>query len=58
MSELHDEQNKPSTGLVKGKRAEENSGPNLVLIYSLLALALLAAIVCAAAIVWPFYVRR
>ncbi len=33
-------------------------GPNLVLIYSLLALALVAAIGFAVAIVWPFYLRR
>ena len=33
-------------------------GPNLVLIYSLLALALAAAIGFAVAIVWPFYIRR
>ena len=37
---------------------EEPSGPNLTLIYSLIALALLAAITIAAMIVWPFYVRR
>jgi hypothetical protein len=37
---------------------EEAGGPNLKLIYSLIALALLAAIAIAAMIVWPFYVRR
>lgn len=37
---------------------EEKSGPNLYIIYSLLAVALLAAMAFAAAIVWPFYVRR
>jgi len=37
---------------------EEKNGPNLVLLYSLLALALLAAIAFAAMVVWPFYVRR
>ncbi|WP_263356006.1 hypothetical protein [Acidicapsa ligni] len=38
--------------------SEEDSGPNLIILYSLLALALLAAIAFAAMIVWPFYVRR
>jgi hypothetical protein len=33
-------------------------GPNLVVLYALLALALIAAISFAAAIVWPFYLRR
>jgi hypothetical protein len=35
-----------------------SKGPNLVLIYSLIALALLAAIGFAALIVLPFYNRR
>lgn len=33
-------------------------GPNLVVLYLLLALALIAAISFAVAIVWPFYLRR
>ncbi len=33
-------------------------GPNLIILYLLLALALVAAISFAAAIVWPFYLRR
>ena len=37
---------------------EPSRGPNLTLIYSLMALALLAAIGCAALIVLPFYHRR
>jgi hypothetical protein len=37
---------------------DENRGPNLVLIYSLMALALIAAIAFAALIVLPFYNRR
>lgn len=37
---------------------EEPQGPNLVLLYTLLALGALLAMVCAAAIVWPFYHRR
>jgi hypothetical protein len=36
----------------------ENKGPNLVLLYSLLALALIVAITFAALVVWPFYSRR
>ena len=42
-------------------RAEEDEasqGPSLVLMYSLVALALLLAIGCAAMIVLPFYLRR
>jgi hypothetical protein len=37
---------------------ENNPGPNLILMYSLLALGILAAMAFAAAIVWPFYMRR
>jgi hypothetical protein len=37
---------------------EEPRGPNLILLYALLALALLAAMGFAAMVVWPFYVRR
>ncbi len=40
------------------KEDEPSRGPNLTLIYSLMALALLAAIGCAALIVLPFYRRR
>ena len=39
-------------------REEEPSGPNLVLLYSLIAIALLVAIGIAALIVLPFYLRR
>jgi hypothetical protein len=38
--------------------SEHSSGPNLTLFYSLIALALLAAIAIAALIVFPFYIRR
>jgi hypothetical protein len=43
--------------------ADENdrnpsSGPNLVVLYSLIAFALVAAIAIAMLIVFPFYVRR
>jgi hypothetical protein len=37
---------------------EPSTGPNLVLMYSLIALALVAAIAFALMIVMPFYVRR
>jgi hypothetical protein len=37
---------------------QEQKGPNLILLYTLLALALLGAMAVAAMIVWPFYVRR
>jgi hypothetical protein len=37
---------------------KENSGPNLYVLYGLLALGLLAAMAFAAAVVWPFYIRR
>lgn len=40
-------------------RSEEpTKGPNLILFYSLIALALIAAIGIAALIVRPFYLRR
>lgn len=35
-----------------------SKGPNLVLIYSLIALALVSAIAVALLIVFPFYLRR
>jgi hypothetical protein len=37
---------------------EENKGPNLILLYALVALGLLAAMAFAAMVVWPFYLRR
>ncbi len=37
---------------------EPVKGPNLILLYCLLGLALVAAMSFAAAIVWPFYIRR
>ena len=37
---------------------ESSKGPNLVLMYSLIALALLLAIFCAGMIVLPFYLHR
>jgi hypothetical protein len=44
-----------------GQDDEEDApsrGPNLVVAYSLIALALLAAMAFAALIVWPFYKAR
>lgn len=54
-----------NAGAVKTRQEEnlqqesepESSGPNLVLLYSLIALALVTAIVLAALIVLPFYRR-
>ena len=37
---------------------EAAQGPNLILLYSLIALALAVAIGLAALIVWPFYQHR
>ena len=39
-------------------RGERGGGPNLALIYGLIALAMLAAIAVAALVVLPFYHRR
>lgn len=41
----------------KDEPEEESRGPNLVLLYSLIALALIAAMAIAALIVLPFYRR-
>ncbi len=49
--EIQDQPPEPET-------SPENSGPNLVLIYTLLALAIIGAMGFAAMIVWPFYLRR
>lgn len=37
---------------------EPSKGPSLVVLYSLVALAILVATFCAAMIVLPFYLRR
>ena len=37
---------------------DQNKGPNLILLYALLALGLLAAFGFAAMVIWPFYLRR
>ncbi|MGA7343466.1 MAG: hypothetical protein WBE72_15025 [Terracidiphilus sp.] len=51
---------KEEGAVIHGEGVEEQSprGPNLTLLYSLIALALLAAIAFAALIVLPFYRRR
>lgn len=53
--------NKLDSGIRKTESAENeerSKGPNLVLMYSLIALAILVATAIAAMIVWPFYLRR
>lgn len=37
---------------------DKPQGPNLVIVFSIMALAFLAAIAAAALIVWPFYKAR
>jgi hypothetical protein len=44
--------------LTKSEPEEEPKGPNLILLYSLLALALLVAMAFAVLVVRPFYLRR
>lgn len=46
------------TPQIEAREEKASRGPNLVLIYSLIALALVAAIGIAALIVMPFYLRR
>lgn len=48
----------PSDNRQQDSAEETSSGPNLKLLYSLIALALAAAIAIAALIVLPFYQRR
>jgi hypothetical protein len=47
-----------SRQVVKPEEEAESAGPNLALLYILLAVGILAAMAFAAAIVWPFYLRR
>jgi hypothetical protein len=42
----------------ESERKTEPKGPNLLLLYALLALGLLAATGFAAMVIWPFYGRR
>jgi hypothetical protein len=46
------------SGPEAGDPDERSGGPNLALIYGLIALAMLAAIAVAALVVLPFYHRR
>jgi hypothetical protein len=48
----------PAQDPQNGPEEKPPSGPNLVLMYALIALALLTATVIAAFIVLPFYLRR
>jgi hypothetical protein len=50
--------NRPETDSKDAGDDETAQGPNLVLLYSLIALALAVAIGLAVMIVWPFYIRR
>lgn len=52
------EPERPSVEPIQDQQEEPNKGPNLVLIYGMLALALAAAIGFALLIVAPFYQRR
>jgi hypothetical protein len=54
---MSDTKENPSD-LTKSEPEEESKGPNLILLYSLLALALFVAIGFAALVVWPFYLRK
>jgi len=49
---------KPGNSQTPATHEEDNPGPNLTLLYSLIALALFAAIGLALLIVLPFYHRR
>lgn len=53
MSDSAGEQKQPDD-----EELPEPRGINLTLVYSLLGLALLAAILFAILVVWPFYIRR
>jgi hypothetical protein len=54
---MSDAKEKPGD-LAKSEPEKEQKGPNLVLLYSLLALALLVAMTFATLVVRPFYLRR
>jgi hypothetical protein len=55
----HEEQRSKSGKLQsKSEGPEHPTGPNLLVLYSLAALALLAAVGLALLIVFPFYLRR
>ena len=58
MSKTAEKSDATSHGEQEIVNGTESKGPNLVLLYCLLALALLAAMGFAAMIVWPFYKAR
>jgi hypothetical protein len=49
---------RPHASQSDGDQENRNRGPNLTLIYSLIVLAMIAAIAIAALVVLPFYHRR
>ncbi len=55
MSKLHIKHDSRDTDELETK---PQAGPNLVLLYSLVAMALIAAIAIAMMIVYPFYIRH
>lgn len=58
MSDPEDGSRRESTSAEDNSKHEHSQGPNLVLLYSLIAVALAAAIGFAMMIVLPFYQRR
>jgi len=54
---MNDAAGKPG-GSPEREPEQEEKRPNLILLYSLLALALIAAMTFAALVVWPFYRQR
>ncbi|HTW79830.1 MAG TPA: hypothetical protein VME23_09845 [Terracidiphilus sp.] len=55
---MNDLERKSESESDRGPEEAPSQGPNLVLIYSLIAFALIAAIFLAGLIVLPFYRRR
>lgn len=43
---------------IETEKESESSGPNLIVLYALLALGILAAMAFAALVIWPFYKSR
>lgn len=50
--------NPPTRHDARNSEDQPHKGPNLLLLYSLVALALVAAVAIAMMIVYPFYLRR
>jgi hypothetical protein len=55
---MSDLEHKPASELDREQEEAPSQGPNLILVYSLIAFALIAAIFFAGLIVLPFYHRR